>query len=120
MFYNISRTLEVMPYISWSVLFIVWLFIEIKCYKEQLSDEPQAEPGRENFILPPGDGYEYYVSSNCIVYILRKARNRFRVYVVQGEMPGVKIKKDQYGMYFNARCQDTGSAERIVDKAFGM
>ena len=120
MFYNISRTLEVKPYISWSVLFIVWLFIEIKCYKEQLSDEPQAEPGRENFILPPGDGYEYYVSSNCIVYILRKARNRFRVYVVQGEMPGVKIKKDQYGMYFNARCQDTGSAERIVDKAFGM
>lgn len=93
MFYNISRTLEIMPYISWSVLLIVWLFIENKCYKEQLSDEPQTEPGRENFILPPGAGYEYYVSSNSIVYILRKARKCFRIYIVQGDNPGVKIKK---------------------------
>ena len=59
-------------------------------------------------------------SSNSIVYILRKARKCFRIYIVQGDNPGVKIKKDRYGKYFNARCQDTGSAERIVDKAFGM
>lgn len=120
MFYNISRTLEIMPYLSYIILFIVWLCIETKCYKEQLSDDPQPEPGRENFILPPGDGYEYYVSANSIVYILRKAKRRFRIYVIYGESPGVRMKKDKYGRYFNVRCQDAGSAERIIDKAFGM
>lgn len=120
MFYNISRTLEIIPYFSWGILTVVLIFLEVKNFREQLSDGLSAEPGRGGFVLPPGDGYEYYVSANSIVYILQKAKNRFRIYVVQGAYPNTKMKRDKYGAYFNVRCHDTGTAEKIVDTAFGM
>lgn len=120
MFYNISKTLEILPYMAYGLLGIVWIIMEIKNFREQLSEVPVAEPGRGDFIPPPGEGYEYYVNSNSICYIFQKAKNRFKIYVIQGDSPAAKLKRDKYGTYFNARCQDTGAAERIVDVAYGM
>lgn len=120
MFYNISKTLEILPYMAYGLLGIIWIFLEIKNYRGHVTEGPVAEPGREGFIPPPGEGYEYYVSSNNICYILQKAKNRFKVYVVRGENPSVNLKRDKYGTYFNARCQDAGAAEKIVDIAYGM
>ena len=65
-------------------------------------------------ILPHG------ISNSTIVYVLRKAKNRFRIYLIQGQSPAVNMKHDRYGNYFTIRCKDTGTAEKIVDKAFGL
>lgn len=119
MFYSIERTLEILPNISCAILIVVFMFLEIKNWKEQLKDGPVAEPGRGNFIPPKGDGYEYYVSNSTIVYILRTAKNRFRVYLIQGNFPAVGMKQDKYGRYFNIRSKDTSVAERIIDNTFG-
>lgn len=120
LFYNISKTLEILPYMAYGLLGIIWIILEIKNFREQITEEPIAEPGREGFIPPPDEGYEYYINSNNICYILQKAKNRFKVYVVRGESPAVKLKRDRYGMYFNARCQDAGAAEKIVDIVYGV
>jgi hypothetical protein len=120
MFYNISKTLEILPYLSYIILVTTWIILEIKHFTEQLTDGPMAEPGRGNFVPPPGEGYEYYVNSNSICYILSKAKYRYKIYVIRGEAPAAKLKKDKYGVYFNARCQDAGAAEKIVDVAYGM
>ena len=118
MFYNIERTLEFLPYISWGILVMVLVFLEIKNLKEMLIDGPVAEPGRGGFIPPSGDGYEYYVSSSAIVYILQKAKNRFRVYLIQGDSPNTHMKHDKHGSYFTIRCEDTSAAEKIIDNTF--
>lgn len=120
MFYNISKTLEILPYVAYGLLGTIWIILEVKNFREQLRETPAAEPGRGDFILPPGEGYEYYVNSNNICYILQKARKQFKIYVIQGEHPAVKLKQDRYGTYFNARCQNAGAAEKIVDAAYGM
>ena len=99
---------------------MVFLFLEVKNVKEQLRDKPVPEPGRGSFIPPEGEGYEYYISNSTIVYVLRKAKNRFRIYLIQGQSPAVNMKHDRYGNYFTIRCKDTGTAEKIVDKAFGL
>lgn len=120
MFYNISRTLEILPYIAYSLLGIIWIILEIKNFREHVTESPVVEPGRNGFIPPPGEGYEYYVSSNNICYILQKAKNRFKIYVVCGDSPAAKLKRDKYGTYFNARCRNAGAAEKIVDVVYGM
>lgn len=120
MYYNISRTLEFLPYLAYTLLVIVWIFMEVKNFREQLSEEPTTEPGRGSFILPPGNGYEYYVNSNNICYIYQKAKNRFQIYVIRGQSPAVRMKRDKYGAYFNIRCRDARSAEKIVDAAYGL
>lgn len=119
MFYNIERTLEFFPYASWAVLVITLLFFEVKNIREMLIDRPHSEPGRGGFIPPSGEGYEYYVSNSTIVYILQKAKNRFRVYLIQGSSPNAPMKHDKHGQYFTIRCEDTGTAEKIIDNAFG-
>lgn len=118
MFYNIERTLEYLPYISLGILGILLIFLEIKNFKEMLIDRPKSEPGRGGFLPPSGEGYEYYVSNSTIVYIFRKAKNRFRVYLIQGNSPNACMKKDKHGTYFTVRCEDTGTAEKVVDNAF--
>ncbi len=120
MFYHIERTLEFLPGIACTILVLVFLFLEVKNVKEQLRDKPVPEPGRGSFIPPEGEGYEYYISNSTIVYVLRKAKNRFRIYLIQGQSPAVNMKHDRYGNYFTIRCKDTGTAEKIVDKAFGL
>lgn len=115
--YDISKTLEILPYLSWGLLAVVLAVLEFKNFREQLSDGPTAEPGRGGFIPPPGDGYEYYVSASTIVYILKKY-GAYRVYVVQGDNPNAKLKHDRYGTFFCARGADTGTIEKIVDAAY--
>ena len=118
MYYDIERTLEIFPYVSWGILAVTLLILEIKNFQEMLIDSPGSDSGRGGFIPPSGDGYMYYVSSSTIVYILQKAKNRFRVYLIQGNTPNAHIKHDKHGKYFIVRCEDTGTAEKIVDNAF--
>lgn len=118
MFYNISRTLEILPYLSWAILFVGLCFLEVKNYREQLSEAPVPEPGRGGFVPPPGEGYEYYVSAESIVYILKKAKRLYRIYVVQGKTPNAMIKHDRFGSYFIVRCDSSAVAENIIDRSF--
>lgn len=120
MFYHISRTLEILSYMAYALLGIVWIIMEIKNYCETHREPDGDTPWREGFIPPPGEGYEYYVNANSLCYILHKAKNRFKIYIIQGERPAAKLKRDKYGTYFNASCQDAAAAEKIVDVAFGM
>lgn len=94
--------------------------MEIKNYCEYITESSEVEPRRNGFIPPPGEGYEYYVNSNDICYILKKTKNRFKIYVVRGNIPVAKLKRDKYGTYFNVRCRDAGAAEKIVDIAYGV
>lgn len=118
MFYNIEQTLEYLPYISFGILVVTLLFLESRNIKEQLRDRPEAESERGNFIPPHGDGYEYYVSANTIVYVLNKAKKRFRVYLIQGNQPHVRLKHDSHGTYFTVRAENTGTVEKIIDRTF--
>lgn len=118
MYYSIERTLEFFPYACFVILGVMLLLFEIKNLKEMLIDRPRADPGRGGFIPPSGDGYEYYVSKSTIVYILQKAKNRFRVYLIQGGTPNAQMKHDKHGHYFTVRCEDTSTAEKIIDNAF--
>lgn len=118
MFYNIERTLEFFPYACYIILGVTLLLFEIKNLKEMLIDRPRSEPGRGGFIPPSGEGYEYYVSSSTICYIFQNAKNRFRCYLIEGNLPRAPLKRDKYGQYFTIRCEDTGTCEKISDDAF--
>lgn len=118
MFYSIERTLEFLPNTASIILILVLLFLETKNLKEQLTDRSVADPGRGGFVPPSGEGYEYYISNSTIVYIFQRAKNRFRVYLIQGNSPDVRIKHDKHGNYFTVRCEDTSTVEKIIDQAF--
>lgn len=118
MYYNIERTLEYFPYVCLVLLGVSLLFFEIKNIKEMLVDRPHPDLRRNGFLPPPGDGYEYYISNSTIVYILQKAKNRFRVYLIQGDSPKAHTKHDKYGKYFTVKCENTSIAEKIIDNAF--
>ena len=119
MYYDIERTLDFFPYVSCAILAATLLILEIKIFKEMLVDRPSAEPGRAGFIPPSGgDGYEYYVSNTTIVYIFRKARKAFRIYIIKGPSPIAHMRRDKHGEYFTVRCEDTGTAEKIIDNTF--
>lgn len=118
MYYSIERTLEIFPYVCFFLLGVTLLFLEIKNIKEMVADRLDPNPGRGGFIPPSEEGYEYYVSNTTIVYILQKAKNRFRVYMILGDSPGVHMRHDKYGKYFTVHCKDTGTAEKIIDKTF--
>lgn len=120
MFYDISRTLEALPYLSFIVLAAVLVLLEVRDYRERLTEQPEPEPGRSGFVPPPGDGYEYFVTSGKICYILRKSKRICRVYVVQGQNPGINLKHDRYGQYFTVQAHDPATAEKIVDAVFGV
>ena len=119
MYYSITKTLEVMPYISFFAILIYWVILEIKCIKQQLNEKVTVEPIRGNFIPPAGNGYEYYVNSKSVVYILQRYKKHFRIYVTEGEFPiNVKIKKDKHGQYFDIRSEDCATVERIIDSTY--
>lgn len=119
MYYSISQTVDIMPYVSCIVLLILLLVLEIINRKENLVDKPFTEPGRGGFLPPPGEGYEYYISADTIVYILHKSKRQYRIYLVKGNAPNAAIKHDRYGRYFKVLCDDFAAAERIIEKAFG-
>lgn len=118
MYYDISKTLQFAPYISFAVILIAWIIIEINCLKEQLNEKVMLEPIREGFIPPAGNGYEYYVNSDNVVYILQRHKKNFRIYVTQGNLPKAKMKHDRYGTYFDIRSEDSGTVERIIDSIY--
>ena len=119
MSYHITKALEIMPYVTIGLLALLLLFFEIKAFRESHGDSPVGDPARGGFLPPPGDGYEYCVSAGVIVYILRKASNRFRVYLVQGDANGVSFKRDRYGQYISLRCENAATAEKIADNLLG-
>lgn len=114
MYYNISKTLEILPYVSWFLLGICLAFFEIRNYRTMLADRDIPDPSRGGFIPPPGDGYEYYAGGS-VLYILRKGPGRFRVYVVTGNDPSVPLKKDRYGRYFSVSAGDGSAVEKIIE-----
>lgn len=118
----IARSMAFLPYVSVAALVIALILLEVKAWKETAAEEPEPEPGRNGFVVPPGgEGYEYYVNANNIVFILQKAKKRFRVYLMVADAtPHVTLKHDKYGRYFNCRAADSGEVERIVDAAFEM
>ena len=122
MSYHITKALEIMPYVSIGLLALVLVIFEVKAFREPHGDSPVGDPARGGFLPPPGDGYEYFVSAGVIVYILRKASNRFRVYLVQdarGDANGVSFKRDRYGQYISLRCENAATAEKIADNLLG-
>lgn len=116
MYYSIERLLSILPPLSWAIVLLTFLILEVKNYTESLREEPEQE--RSGFTPPPGTGYEYYVQSGTIVYLLQKARNRFRVYVIQGETPNVPCRRDRFGRFFTISCGDNATAERMIDRAY--
>ena len=103
MFYNIERTLQILPGVYWAVLGIVLLFLEIKNFKEMVKDSPEA--GRGGFIPPSGDGYEYFVDSTRIVYVFQRAKNKFRIYLIQGDAPNVSMISTDSILQFDLKAQ---------------
>ena len=87
-----------------------------KNFKEMVKDSPEA--GRGGFIPPSGDGYEYFVDSTRIVYVFQRAKNKFRIYLIQGDAPNVSMKHDKHGQYFTVRSESTATAEKIIDNTF--
>lgn len=112
MFYNIERTLQILPGVCWAVLGIVLLFLEIKNFKEMVKDSPEA--GRGGFIPPSGDGYEYFVDSTRIVYVFQRAKNKFRIYLIQGDAPNVSMKHDKHGQYFQFDLKAQQQPKRLL------
>lgn len=116
--YSISSALEALPYIFIGIIAIAFIALEVSSFRERLTCGPSSEPGRGGFI-PPGDGYEYYVGSGTIVYILKKGSQSFRVYQINGQPPAnAKMRKDRVGTYFVVRARTAAEAEAVVDRAY--
>ena len=64
------------------------------------------------------NGYEYFVDSTRIVYVFQRAKNKFRIYLIQGDAPNVSMKHDKHGQYFTVRSESTATAEKIIDNTF--
>ncbi len=117
MYYNISKTLEILPYVSWFILAVNLIFFEVRNFRSMLADRAAPDSFRGGFVPPSGDGYEYYAGGD-ILYILRKGPNRFRVYIVTGEGPAVPLKTDQYGKFFSVSAGDNATVEKIIENAY--
>lgn len=116
MFYSMDRILAILPCLGLVLLGVTLAALELRESRATLTD--RSADGDGPFIPPNGDGYEYYVSRSVLVYILRRGAALYRVYLLQGSPPRVRLRQDRYGRYFSVRCRDAGTAERIVDAAF--
>ena len=116
MYYNISRTLEVLPYVSWFILGASLIFFEVRNFKSMLADRAFPIPPGEDLFLRLGR-MEYYAGGN-ILYIVRKGPNRFRVYIVTGEGPSAPLKTDRYGRFFSVSAGDNATVEKIIENAY--
>lgn len=95
---------------------LFYCFWKSKILKKWLKTAQEA--GRGGFIPPSGDGYEYFVDSTRIVYVFQRAKNKFRIYLIQGDAPNVSMKHDKHGQYFTVRSESTATAEKIIDNTF--
>ena len=113
-----------MTYVSIALIVIILIFMEIKTFREAHADSPfDRDDESDDFTFPPGDdGYEYYPKRGVKVFAVKKANNRYRVYLMEGEADdadGVKFKRDRYGRYVTLRAGNAGTAEKITDRIFG-
>ena len=107
--------MEVLPYISYALLGITLVCLEIRTFAEtRTSGSTDTDHG---FTPPPGDGYTYYCSSDTVVYIHRKARRCYRAYIVRSPHH-VMLKHDRYGRYHTVRCGDSATAEHVIDRIY--
>ena len=122
MYYSIKQAMQIMPYITIGLIVIILAIMEVKTFREAHADSPfDKDDENDDFTFPPGDdGYEYYPKRGVKVYIVKKANNRYRVYLVDGDVAdGVKFKRDRYGRYVTLRAGNAGTAEKITDRIFG-
>lgn len=119
MYYSIEQALQIMPYIS-TLIVIILAIMEVKTFRETHADSPfDKDDESDGFTFPPGDGYEYYPKRGVKVFVVKKASNRYRVYLMEGDADGVKFKRDRYGRYVTLRAGNAGTAEKITDRVFG-
>ena len=121
MYYSIEQALQIMPYVSIALIVIILIFMEIKTFREAHADSPfDRDDESDDFTFPPGDdGYEYYPKRGVKVFVVKKASNRYRVYLMEGDADGVNFKRDRYGRYVTLRAGNAGTAEKITDRIFG-
>lgn len=114
--YNIEYTLSIMPHICITCLLTVLVVLEVR---EGLTRHPtKSAPAIGGFIPPPGDGYEYFVSQNEILYIQKRTHTLYRVYLVHGDIENMKLRSDKYGNYISIHGQNTAAVEQTLDNLF--
>ena len=52
------------------------------------------------------------------IKLFQRAKNKFRIYLIQGDAPNVSMKHDKHGQYFTVRSESTATAEKIIDNTF--
>ena len=116
--YNIEYTLSIMPYICITCLLTVLVVLEVRDALTRHSTK--SAPAIGGFIPPPGDGYEYFVSQNKILYIKKRTCSLYRVYLVRGNTENIKVRvrSDKYGNYISIHGQNSAAVEEILDNLF--
>lgn len=115
-----------------SILMIVVAFILIN-YTEigqeigsKISKYLFKDIEKNKFHFPSRNGYLYNVL-NCknnenerfVVYILKKGKRKFYVYLVKGDRyPSIDLRRNRFGKYFLIKCKTEGEAESIIDDVF--
>lgn len=116
--YNIEYILSILPQISLTCLLTVFIGLEVK---EALTrHSTKSTPAIGGFIPPPGEGYEYFVSPNEILYIQKRSRTLYRAYLVRGYPENIKFRfhSDKYGSYISIHGQNTAAVEQTLDNLF--
>ena len=115
--YNIEYTLSIMPHICITCLLTVLVVLEVRDALTRHSTK--SAPAIGGFIPPPGDGYEYFVSSNEILYIKKRSHTLYRVYLVHGDIKkNMNLRSDKYGNYISIHGQNTAAVEQTLDNLF--
>lgn len=106
---QIERTLSMMPTLCSVVLLAVFLVLELRT-----RGSVSASDGG---FMPSGNGYEYFVDAQTVVY-LEQHGSSWRVYLVSGGAPFVPMKRDRRGCYFTLNCRSSAEAEAQIDRIF--
>lgn len=114
--YNIEYTLSIMPHICIACLLTFLVILEVRDGLTRHSTK--SAPAIGGFSPPPGDGYEYFVSTNKILYIKKRTRTLYRVYLVRGDIKNMRIRSDKYGNYISIHGQNTAAVEQTLDNLF--
>lgn len=116
--YNIEYTLSIMPHICITCILTVLVISEARDALTRHSTK--SAPAIGGFIPPPGEGYEYFVSPNEILYIQKRSRTLYRAYLVRGYPENIKFRfhSDKYGSYISIHGQNTAAVEQTLDNLF--
>ena len=105
------NTLSMMPTVCSVVLLAVFLVLELRARGTSRASD-------DGGFLPSGNGYEYFVDADTIVY-LEKHGKSWRVYLVSGSAPSVPLHRGRRGTYFTICCGSGAEAESQIDRIFG-